>query len=487
MGLGAEGDKERMKRALPYSGLDKPEGSGQTNTAFVRGRIMHRDNVVDQENIAEVKEAMAMSRPGKGKGRSMQRRARFSNAERPIGGNPAHPHNLGPPTGGERRNVPIAQSEATRIRDRLPSTNALRGLSPNISEMYEERASLAMWSMTHHGAQAFMNVAHSFEQNGAQLNWDAIRDWFYYAMVGYNAYWCSKEVTAAIVAASRSLERWTLSPDLFSEPRGVVWFERPLTDELPVVPKFDLRLYSGSPSGQPPISAEGRVSIQGFAWVKVYEWDSHPDWPIHKMRYHYTSTDRQDVIDTMKKMSDGQGGGAITERVTFFMFGRDPEDVHTVEMQNYHWRMGITNDEMFGHLESNDAMTEFDRVATNIIGAFLLWINQKILVTESSADAHRAAKRRVELLMQSVPDGQRIHVSEVKVVTLRAIKRVKVREGEEPEPVDWSCRWMVRGHWRNQWYPSLGIHQAKFIGSYIKGPEDKALRLPKAQLFTVVR
>jgi hypothetical protein len=36
---------------------------------------------------------------------------------------------------------------------------------------------------------------------------------------------------------------------------------------------------------------------------------------------------------------------------------------------------------------------------------------------------------------------------------------------------------MVRGHWRNQWYPSLNAHRQRWISPYVKGPEDEELVL----------
>lgn len=36
-------------------------------------------------------------------------------------------------------------------------------------------------------------------------------------------------------------------------------------------------------------------------------------------------------------------------------------------------------------------------------------------------------------------------------------------------------RWMVRGHWRQQWYPSLGLHRPVHIAPYLKGPADAPL------------
>jgi hypothetical protein len=73
----------------------------------------------------------------------------------------------------------------------------------------------------------------------------------------------------------------------------------------------------------------------------------------------------------------------------------------------------------------------------------------------------------------------------VRIVVLRK------RERETPEaldqPVEWSCRWLVRGHWRNQWYPSARVHRPVWIAGYLKGSSDKPFRRPTDVLFAVKR
>lgn len=80
--------------------------------------------------------------------------------------------------------------------------------------------------------------------------------------------------------------------------------------------------------------------------------------------------------------------------------------------------------------------------------------------------------------------------------TPRAVRRRHEREGYEPgrysvvrlrrrtsraepegeaEKREWTHRWIVGGHWRQQWYPSLGEHRQVWISDYVKGPEDKEL------------
>jgi hypothetical protein len=57
--------------------------------------------------------------------------------------------------------------------------------------------------------------------------------------------------------------------------------------------------------------------------------------------------------------------------------------------------------------------------------------------------------------------------------------RRESRPAGEPEPtdttVDWSHRWIVKGFWRNQWYPSLKLHKRIWIYEYVKGPANKPI------------
>lgn len=76
----------------------------------------------------------------------------------------------------------------------------------------------------------------------------------------------------------------------------------------------------------------------------------------------------------------------------------------------------------------------------------------------------------------------------------RATRRRLARENQEPEPVrvitlrraasgsgagesdrEYHHRWIVRGHWRQQWYPSRGANRPVWIAPHIKGPEDAPL------------
>lgn len=65
-------------------------------------------------------------------------------------------------------------------------------------------------------------------------------------------------------------------------------------------------------------------------------------------------------------------------------------------------------------------------------------------------------------------------------ITVVRLRRATAPAGEKGEPreVAWSHRWIVGGHWREQWYPSrgeAGEHHPIWISPYVKGPDDKPI------------
>jgi hypothetical protein len=121
---------------------------------------------------------------------------------------------------------------------------------------------------------------------------------------------------------------------------------------------------------------------------------------------------------------------------------------------------------------------EVDRIINDcrMFAAMLSFLQQRILIY-SRESVSRAARRRAEIKGRNIKP-------EVNVVRLRKAQ-YHSRQGEGRE-VDWSCRWIVHGHWRNQWYATEQKNHPVFINSFIKGPEDKPLKDP-GRLFAVVR
>jgi hypothetical protein len=96
---------------------------------------------------------------------------------------------------------------------------------------------------------------------------------------------------------------------------------------------------------------------------------------------------------------------------------------------------------------------------------FLRFLAEPWINTERYEPDRHQAKRAIRTLE---------HVPAIHVVHLR--RRAQTGNADhEAGNVEWSHRWLVRGHWRNQWYPSLEVHKPRWIAEHIKGPEAMPL------------
>ncbi len=86
------------------------------------------------------------------------------------------------------------------------------------------------------------------------------------------------------------------------------------------------------------------------------------------------------------------------------------------------------------------------------------------IVTRSRYKAARSLRRHSQRL--------NLPVSEILVCELRRKSQPSEPSGERR---NFTHRFVVHGFWRNQWYPSIGMHRQKYIADYIKGPDDKPL------------
>lgn len=111
-----------------------------------------------------------------------------------------------------------------------------------------------------------------------------------------------------------------------------------------------------------------------------------------------------------------------------------------------------------------------------------LWVQQKKLV-HAKGHIERHARKRMER------DAFLRPLSDVQIIQLRRIKSDSMG-AEEPGAVgtvEWQCQWMVGGHWRNQFHPSDGHYEAKWIDAYPKGPKDKPMKTYTARVYVVNR
>lgn len=95
------------------------------------------------------------------------------------------------------------------------------------------------------------------------------------------------------------------------------------------------------------------------------------------------------------------------------------------------------------------------------------FIDQRIL------DAPAAEPIRNRNAVRRLGIGPERTLPTVRVVRLRP--REREESSGERRTVEWSHQWLVRGHWRQQYYRSDNTRRPLWIAPHIKGPSDKPL------------
>lgn len=120
-------------------------------------------------------------------------------------------------------------------------------------------------------------------------------------------------------------------------------------------------------------------------------------------------------------------------------------------------------------------------LAHALFAAMTRLLAQRILVAPQQR-AERHARRRLE------KDGW-THEPLIRVVELRR-KQSKSNGHGDHESANYAYQFVVSGHWHRYWMGKDGdekVLQPRWLMPYVKGPEDKPLKPPRAKVFAVVR
>jgi hypothetical protein len=207
----------------------------------------------------------------------------------------------------------------------------------------------------------------------------------------------------------------------------------------PVIPRIeDLPCPSGFAYFETAVPTAARIPEEYEENIEVLQW-AHDGDEVVVVPYFAAST-----------RSDGRG---VTP--------------HGTPLGAYHWRYGEP-------INGNKGLDEMAR----LIMAFWLLSQQRIAQAQVR-QVTRPGRRRAERARFELPEDG------IRVVTLRRLVSESVAEAV-PIDVDWSHRWIVGGHWRQQWYPTRDEHRPLWIAPYVKGPEEAPLVL-KDRVYRWVR
>ncbi|MEU1447077.1 hypothetical protein [Streptomyces mirabilis] len=104
----------------------------------------------------------------------------------------------------------------------------------------------------------------------------------------------------------------------------------------------------------------------------------------------------------------------------------------------------------------------FDHLITTMRAAWLLM--QQPLAEETEVQPDRAVRKRLRRIGH-----------EPAPVRLIELRRPKSSGGQGDGDREYHHQWIVRGHWRQQWYPARQVHRPVWIAPHVKGPEGAPL------------
>jgi len=245
-------------------------------------------------------------------------------------------------------------------------------------------------------------------------------------------FFLEQQIVPLIQTAARSLpQSWSLLPELLFKKSGFVWFEKP----------------------QP----YHKHLLGAFGWV-----------PMHNGIVPGT-LHQADTVNVNR-------GDHIL--VTYFGYvpGEDkilyPVGLSFIAMES---TLDQTVDAVLAQVGPKYSTAYLEMVF--FFAAFLSFINQRIVDRRSIPLPRAWRKRRAR--QGNAP------IEIVKAIVLR--QQYQQRPATESEAINWRWRWIVSGHWRNQYRPSKKDHFPKWIMPYVKGPGDKPVKPRATPIHLVAR
>lgn len=146
------------------------------------------------------------------------------------------------------------------------------------------------------------------------------------------------------------------------------------------------------------------------------------------------------------------------------------------------WKFNEPMHEMLGRVTQENNWSRdtaiTNEVACRMLAAGCAWLQQRVAVMSSGPIERHRRKQLARENDAPLP-------SDVRVIQLRRAESTSERGKSSHDSPDWSYRWIVNGHWRNQ--PYKESRKLIYIMPYVKGPDDKPLKVPTHTVYSVSR
>jgi hypothetical protein len=212
----------------------------------------------------------------------------------------------------------------------------------------------------------------------------------------------------------------------------------------------------------------GAIGWEFCPAVKVYKEVESGDYEVIEkdMVYIYFFEPQDSPSSVAEKLSDKYREAGITvppyQLSHFYPLGRSAEMVYDAPIQ----------------IDADNPGSGLVLETLRLFVAMNLVAQQRIGVVDRQRPPRATRKRAERWDPEEGPS---------KYISLIQLRKKKAVNNEEPKTVDWTHRWIVGGHWRHQWYPSLQRHEWVYIYEHVKGPENLPLVVRERRVFNFAR
>ncbi|GAA2165004.1 hypothetical protein [Actinomadura napierensis] len=254
-------------------------------------------------------------------------------------------------------------------------------------------------------------------------------------------YFVTADMTTLAVAAGESLPDFHLEPPDVPSPTGFIVFAEPIGS------------YINTDGGY-----HARVPIVAVNWGPY----NLPAFPRGGIWFtYYTPTDFTGLERMLAAQASRPAKPAERTRLRQI---RDPLTWDNEAALGY-------GSQTKAHYKPGDShagdRSSFAPWSQTLRAAWLL-MNQPNIAEAEDLHRSRASTRRDQR------DG--LSTGPVRLLRLRPATRAQGAPDDDQAARQYTCRWMVKGHWRQQWYPSRQVHRPIWINPHIKGPDGRPLK-----------
>lgn len=247
-------------------------------------------------------------------------------------------------------------------------------------------------------------------------------------------YFVARPICRLLAASFRSFPDIPLADDLLPTQAGFVWLEEPIAVDGPL-------------ATVPEVGDAVRLAAFSWEWVSM-------------------------------AMKDETQPNKTGVSVTFYAPFGEPGIPPLMMLGNFAWVFGDRWQADWGHPQP-DGSRKGNPASARMRGHFIQlcsFVRQAILTTSTQRIQNRTVRKRLARTLAYEPV--------VKVVELRR-RDYQQRDESEGGTVEWSCQWLVRGHW-HRYHTREGL-QPRWVMPYVKGDPDKPLRVAEKVAYEVVR